>query len=127
MRRLVVVMALAVFALSGAVTANAADPVNAATTIDRSTITLGDRITLSVIVNAEPGYLPDDPTIAHDLGYFEVVQTQQSQKVTRGSQIQFVYKYSITAWRLGDLVIPSISISWIGPNGETGTARSKPP
>jgi len=102
--------------------ARAADPVNAAATVDRTSITIGDRIQLTIVVNAEPGYLPSDPTIAHEIGSFEVVQTQQAQKVTRGSQIQFIYRYAITAWQVADLVIPPVSIAWIGPNGQTGTA-----
>ena len=123
MRRLVAAVAL-VLVLAAPATALAADPVTAAATVDRTSIHVGDRILLSIIVDAQPGYLPSDPTIAHDIGSFEVVQTQQAQKVTRGSQIQFIFKYSITAWRVADLVIPPISVSWIGPNGETGTART---
>ena len=123
MRRLAAAVAL-VLLLAAPATVLAADPVNAAATVDRTSIAIGDRIQLSVVVDAQPGYLPSDPTIAHDLGSFEVVQTQQAQKVTRGSQIQFIFKYSITAWRVADLVIPPISVSWVGPNGETGTART---
>lgn len=123
MKRLVALAAVAL-ALGGASQARAVDPVNAAATVDRSSITVGDRITLSVIVDAEPGYLPSDPTIAHQIGSFEVVQTQQAQKVTRGSQIQFIYKYSITAWSVGKFVLPPIPVTWIGPNGETGTAQT---
>lgn len=114
---------LAVAALLALATpARAADPVNAAATVDRTSITVGERIQLSIVVDAEPGYLPSDPTIAHDIGSFEVVQTQQAQKVTRGSKIQFIYRYAITAWQVADLVIPPISIAWIGPNGQTGIA-----
>ena len=127
MRALGVVTAVLLVALAVGIgplgaSARAADPVNAAATVDRTSITVGDRIQLSVIVDAEPGFLPSDPTIAHDLGSFEVVQTQQAQKQTRGSQIQFIYRYAITAWSVGDLVLPPISVTWVGPNGQTGTA-----
>ena len=125
MRRLVATLAIALLALaSGQSAARAADPVNAAATVDRTSISVGDRILLTVVVDALPGYLPSDPTIAHDIGSFEVVETRQAQKVTRGSQIQFIYKYSITAWRVGDFVLPSIAVTWVGPNGETGTANT---
>ncbi len=119
--RLAAALAIVLLAVA-AQPARAADPVNAATRVDRTSITIGERIQLSVIVDVEPGYLPSDPTIAHEIGSFEVVQTQQAQKVTRGSQIQFIYKYAITAWQVADLVIPPISVQWIGPNGKTGTA-----
>ena len=122
MRRLLVALAIVACAVAGAAPARAADPVNAAVTVDRTRITLGERIALAVLVDTEPGYLPSDPTVARQVGPFEVVQTQAAQKSTRGSQIRFTYRYSITAWTLGDLVLPSIVVAWIGPNGVTGTA-----
>ena len=102
----------------------AADPVNAAVTVDRATITVGDRIALAVIVDADPGYAVSDPTIARQVGSFEVVQTQAVQKTARGSQVRYVFRYAITAWTLGDLVLPSIAVPYIGPNGAPGTAQT---
>ena len=124
MRRLVLVIAVAAIALAITSPARAADPVNAAATVDRTTITVGDRIALSVVVDTEPGYLPSDPTIARQIGSFEVVQTQAAQKSTRGAQIRFTYRYSITAWTVGDLVLPSIAVTYVGPNGVSGTAQT---
>lgn len=105
-------------------TARAADPVNAAVSIDRATIAVGDRIALSVIVDADVGYLPSDPTIARQIGSFEVVQSRSVQRSNRGSQVRFIYRYSITAWVIGDLVLPSIAVPYVGPNGITGTAQT---
>jgi hypothetical protein len=122
MNRLLAALAVLAIALAGQTPALAVDPVNAGVTVDRTSISVGDRIALAIVVDAEPGYLPSDPTIARQIGSFEVVQTHQAQKVTRGSQIQFIYKYSITAWSVGNFVLPPISVTWIGPNGETGTA-----
>ena len=118
------VVAVAAMALAGSGLARAADPVNAAATIDRGTINVGDRIALMIIVDAEPGYLPSDPTIARQIGSFEVVQTQAAQKSTRGAQIRFIYRYAITAWTVGDLVLPSIAVTYVGPNGASGTAQT---
>ena len=124
MRSLAAVIVIPVLlAFSGGV-GRAADPVNAAVSIDRATITVGDRIALLVIVDADVGYLPSDPTIARQIGSFEVVQTQAVQRSNRGSQVRFVYRYSITAWTLGDLVLPSIAVPYVGPNGVTGTAQT---
>ena len=83
MRTLAVLAAIVGIALAGASVARAADPVNAAATVDRTSITVGDRIALAIIVDTEPGYLPSDPTIARQIGAFEVVQTQAVQKSTR--------------------------------------------
>jgi hypothetical protein len=123
-RRLVLTLMVVMLSTLGTRTASAADPVNAAVTIDRASISVGDRIALAVIVDAEPGYIPSDPTIARQIGSFEVVQIQAVQKSTRGTQIRFIYRYSITAWTLGDLVLPSIAVPYVGPNGISGTAQT---
>jgi len=120
----VVFIAIAAIAMASTSPARAADPVNAAATVDRTTITVGERISLSVIVDTELGYLPSDPTIARQIGSFEVVQTQAAQRSTRGAQIRFIYRYSITAWTVGDLVLPSIAVIYVGPNGVSGTAQT---
>ena len=110
--------------LLSASAAFAADPVNAAVTVDRARISVGDRIALAVIVDAEPGYLVSDPTIAREIGSFEVVQTQAVQKTTRGSQVRYIFRYAITAWTVGDLVLPSIAVPYLGPNGLSGTVQT---
>ncbi len=122
--RIAVAVALVVVITLAGSPARAADPVNAAATLDRTSITVGDRIALSVLVDAEPGYAVSDPTIARQIGEFEVVQTQTSQKSTRGSQVRFIYRYVLTAWRVGDLAVPSIEVAYVGPNGVAGSART---
>ncbi|MEK7863145.1 MAG: hypothetical protein AAB295_07780, partial [Chloroflexota bacterium] len=102
----------------------AADPVNAAVTLDRATIAVGDRIALHVIVDAEPGYSVNDPTIARQIGQLEVIQTQAVQRSSRGSMVRYTYRYVITAWIVGDLVLPSIAVPYTGPSGGTGAART---
>jgi len=122
MRHLLAVAALLV---ALARPAAAADPVNAAVQVDRTSINVGDRIALAVIVTADPGYIVNDPTIAREIGSFEVVQTQDVKKTVQGSQGRFTYRYQITAWTLGDLVLPSIAVPYVGPNGSTGTAQTE--
>ena len=47
------------------------------------------------------------------------------KKTVQGSQVRFTYRYQITAWTLGDLVLPSIAVPYVGPNGSTGTAQTE--
>ena len=117
-------LAVVMLMLALAGVARAADPVNAAVTLDRTTITVGDRIALAVVVDAEAGYAVTDPTIARNLGEFEVVQTQATLKQNRNGMNRYTYRYSITAWTTGDLVLPSIEIQWVGPNGANGSAHT---
>ncbi|HET7700526.1 MAG TPA: BatD family protein [Candidatus Limnocylindria bacterium] len=119
--RLTLIVALTLIAARSAA---AADPVSAAVTLDRSTITVGDRIAMSVIVDAEPGFAVSDPTLARQVGAFEVIQTQAVQRSSRGSVVRYTYRYVITAWSVGDLVLPPIDVAYLGPNGLIGAART---
>jgi len=119
-------MSLAILILAAVLPAQAraADPVNAAASVDRTRVAVGDRIALAVIVDAEVGYLVSEPTLARQVGPFEIVTTQAGQKTTRGSLVRWTYRYSITAWTVGDLVLPSIAVPFIGPDGAAGVANT---
>ena len=124
MRTLLTSIAVVTLALGSGGAVAAADPVNAAVKVDRTSMTVGDRIAMSVIVDADPGVVVSEPTIARQIGPFEVVRTQAVQKTTQGAQARYTYKYTITAWIVGDLVLPSIGVGWVGANGATGTAQT---
>ncbi len=122
MRRLAVALALA-FPLAVATVAAAADPVNAAATLDRATITVGDPAFLTVYADAEAGYQVADPTIAHTVGSLEVLEVLPSGRSTRpGGTQRWTFRYRITAWVVGDLDVPPIEIPYNGPSGVTGLA-----
>lgn len=128
MKRLVVALALS-FSLPVAVAdlAAAADPVNAAATLDRATITVGDPAFLTVYADAEAGYQVADPTIARTIGDLEVLEVLASGRSTRpGGMARWIFRYRITAWVVGDLTVPAIEIPYSGPNGVSGTAVTAP-
>jgi hypothetical protein len=124
--RLVLALTLALsIALAGAATA--ADPVNAAATLDRTTITVGDPAFLTVYADAETGYQVGDPTIAHTVGDLEVLEVLPSGRSTRpGGIARWTFRYRITGWVVGDLGVPPIEIPYSGPNGATGIAMTAP-
>ncbi|MEO8632465.1 MAG: hypothetical protein ABI466_03845 [Chloroflexota bacterium] len=111
--------------LAGA--AAAADPVIAAATLDRATITVGDPTVLTVYADAEAGHQVGDPTIAHTVGDLEVLETLPSARSTRpGGIARWTFRYRITAWIVGDLGVPPIEIPYSGPNGVNGVAMTAP-
>jgi len=124
--RLVVALALALsLAIAGA--AAAADPVNAAATVDRTTITIGDNAFLTVVADAEVGYQVSDPTLAHTVGDLEVLEVLPSGSSTRpGGITRWTFRYRVTAWVVGDVSVPPISIPYAGPNGATGVSLTAP-
>ncbi len=126
MKRLIVAL---VFSLPLAVASVAAgaDPVNAAATLDRATITVGDPAFLTVHADAEAGYQVGDPTIAHTVGDLEVLEVLPSGRSSRpGGIARWTFRYRVTAWVVGDLSLPPIEIPWSGPNGVTGVAVTVP-
>jgi hypothetical protein len=107
--------------------AAAADPVNAAATLDRTSITVGDPAFLTVYADAEVGYQVGDPSIAHTVGDLEVLETLPSGRSTRSGGIaRWTYRYRITAWVVGDQRVPPIAVPYRGPNGVTGVAATAP-
>lgn len=126
MKGFVVALALALpLALTGA--AAAAVPVNAAATLDRTTITVGEGAFLTVYADAEAGYLVGDPTIAHTIGDLEVLEVLPSGRSTRSGGIsRWTFRYRITGWVVGDLGLPPIAIPYSGPDGATGVAVTSP-
>ena len=126
MKRLVVALALSMPLVLAGVAA-AADPVNAAATLDRTTITVGDAAFLTVYADAEAGYVIGDPKIAHTLGDLEVLEVLPSGRATRAGGIaRWTFRYRVTGWAVGDLGVPPIEIPYSGPNGVTGFAVTSP-
>lgn len=124
MRLLAAAVVAALAVLGGAAPARAAEPVSAAVTLDRTSITVGDRVDLSVVVDAQPGYAVSDPTVARQIGDFEIVEDRASTKSTRPSGVRFTFRYVITAWTVGDHVLPPIEIAYVSPDGSSGVART---
>jgi hypothetical protein len=126
LKPLVVALAL-LMALALAGVAAAADPVNAAATLDRATITVGDPALLTVYADAEAGYLVGDPTIAHTLGDLEVLEVLPSGRSTRaGGAARWTFRYRVTGWVVGDIGVPPIEVPYSGPNGAKGIAVTAP-
>jgi hypothetical protein len=126
MRRLLVALALSLPLLVAGVAA-AADPVNAAAALDRTTITVGDNAFLTVYADADAGYQVSDPTIAHTVGDLEVLEVLPSGRSTRAGGIaRWTFRYRITGWTVGDLAVPPIAIPYSGPDGTTGVALTAP-
>jgi hypothetical protein len=124
--RLLVALVLS-FPVGLAGVAAAADPVNAAATLDRTTITVGDPAFLTVYADADVGYQVGDPSIAHTVGDLEVLETLASGRSTRSGGIaRWTFRYRITAWVVGDLRVPPIAVPYRGPSGVTGVAATAP-
>jgi hypothetical protein len=119
--RVLALAALLLIALGSV--AHADDPVSAAASIDKRGITIGDPITLTLVVEMDAGHQITDSGVRRQMDEFEVLQTLPPQltKIADG-RTRYTFGYKITAFRVGNLVLPPIHVGYQGPAGETGIA-----
>lgn len=98
-------------------------PVNVAATVDKRGITIGDPITLALVVEVDPGYKITDSGVGRTMDEFEVLEAIPPQ-VTRiaNGRTRYTFRYKVTAFRVGDLVFPEIHVAYQSPTGEPGVA-----
>jgi len=98
-------------------------PVNVAASVDRRGITIGDPIGLVLVVETDPGYHITDSGVGRIMDEFEVLEAIPPQ-VTRiaNNRTRYTFRYRITAFRVGDLVFPPISVAYQSPAGAPGVA-----
>jgi oxygen tolerance protein BatD len=116
------VLALAaLFMLALGSIAAADGPVSVAVTVDKRGITIGDPITLTVVVEVDAGYQITDSGVGRAMDEFEVLDATPAQ-VTRiaNGRTRYTFRYRITAFRVGDLVFPQINVAYQSPAGEPG-------
>jgi len=98
-------------------------PVNVADSVDKHGITIGDPIGLVLVVETDPGYRITDSGVGRIMDEFEVLEAIPPQ-VTRVSndRTRYTFRYRMTAFRVGDLVFPPISVAYQSPAGVPGVA-----
>lgn len=96
-------------------------------TVDRSTITIGDRVvyTLEIVCDASIELLPLN--LGANLGAFEV-KDYKTYPEKKGKQGQVVNKseYIITTFTTGEYVIPPLEIGYLTPDSVEHSIKSEP-
>jgi hypothetical protein len=95
-------------------------------TVDKSTITIGDRITYTLMVEADPQVKIEKLPYGANLGFFEVkdYKTYEPQKTKEG-RIIIKSEYIITTFTTGDYVIPPLPIIYFDPLGKREQINSE--
>ena len=110
-------------ALGGA--ASADGPVTVSSTVDREVITIGDPVVLAVTVELAQGWTVADPGVPRALGGFEVLETEPAQQTRlNGGLTRLVFRYRLSAYRVGEQALPPVDVSFTGPDGASGTAST---
>lgn len=123
MRTLILSVAL-LLALAGPATADG--PVTVSSTVDRDAITAGDPVVLAVTVELAPGWTVADPGVPRALGEFEILETEPAQQTRlNGGGSRLVFRYRVSAYRVGEQALPPIEVSFTGPSGDKGTVTTR--
>ncbi len=123
MRTLILSVAL-LLALAGPATADG--PVTVSSTVDRDAITVGDPVVLAVTVELAPGWTVADPGVPRALGEFEILETEPAQQTRlNGGGSRLVFRYRVSAYRVGEQALPPIEVSFTGPSGDKGTVTTR--
>jgi hypothetical protein len=105
--------------------AAADEPVSAVATVDKRGITIGDPITLALVVESDPGYRITDSGVGRTMDEFEVLEATAPQ-VTKAAngRTRYTFRYRVTAFRVGDLIFPQINVAYRSSAGLSGTVST---
>jgi hypothetical protein len=119
--RVLLIAGLVLLAFGSAAAADG--PVSVAATVDKRGITIGDPITLSLVVEVDPGYKVTDSGVGRTMAEFEVLEASPPQ-VTKiaNNRTRYTFRYRITAYRVGNLVFPQVNVAYQSPAGEPGVS-----
>ena len=115
----------ALLILASAVAA-AATPVRATSFVERDSITIGDPLLFTLVVDTDSGYRVVDPGVVGGTGGFELRETLRPELQELGAGgTRHIFRYRITAFSLGDHTIPPIDVTYQDPAGGRGVARTE--
>ncbi|MGB5106651.1 MAG: BatD family protein [Candidatus Zixiibacteriota bacterium] len=99
-------------------TAVAQDRISVESTVDKQSITIGDRIKYTVKITADTSLIVDSLTVGTNLGMFEVKDyTPRAIDIKDGMKIS-TESFEITTFTTGDYQIPPITIKYSTATGE---------
>jgi len=90
------------------------------TEVDTTLVTVGDVVTMTVSVEHEAGTTVIWPD-SIDLAPFEVLDARTRPAETDGDRARSTAVFSLAAFELGELVIPSFDVSVVAPDGSAET------
>jgi hypothetical protein len=100
-------------------------PVAVRATVDRDQVTVGDRITLTVVVEHDEGLAPALLQEASAFGAFEVLGAEPPQeRPLDGGRRETVLVFTVAAFGTGDLEIPAIVVPYTDAAGNPGMATA---
>lgn len=104
----------------------AQDKISVESTIDKQTITIGDRITYTVKIASDTALVVDSLTVGTNLGSFEVKDYKPRQSSVKSGTRTTTESFEITTFTTGDYTIPPVTIRYRTPSGEVKSISTDP-
>ena len=103
-----------------------AEVVDIQSKVDKTTITIGDRVEYEVMLNYDDGVEIEPSIIAGNLGEFEIkdYKIEEPEKLKSGKWASKA-TYTITTFTTGEFIIPAIEIKYKGLDGNENTVSSE--
>jgi hypothetical protein len=105
---------------------SAQDRISVESTIDKQSITIGDRVVYSVKITADTSLIIDSLAVGSNLGMFEVKDYTPRKAETRDGMRISIEAFEITTFTTGDYQIPPITIRYLTPSGESKSITTDP-
>lgn len=96
----------------------AQDKITVESTVDKQSITIGDRIKYTVKVTADPALIVDSLSVGTNLGMFEVKDYTPRTTATKDGMKVSTESFEITTFTTGDYQIPPITIKYSTATGD---------
>lgn len=102
------------------------DRISVESKLDKQSITVGDRVTYTVIITADTTLTVDSLAIGSNLGAFEIKDfTPRESQLAEGLRI-YKQSYEITTFTTGEYQIPPLEINYQTVSGEEKTIKTDP-
>src|SRR5438045_2009613 len=109
-----VLIVTAAFAVA---TARAASVEVVTTSISPASATVGDRITLTIVIEHDNGIAIDAPRFGADFGGLEPTAVAAPSADQQGAHTRTTIGYTLVAFKPGDYTIPPMQIGWRATDG----------
>ncbi len=107
-------------------TALAQDRISVESTIDKQSITIGDRVIYTVKISSDTALVVDSLTVGSNLGMFEIKDYTPRQVESAGGLRISTESFEITTFTTGDYQIPPITIRYLTPAGDAKSLTTDP-
>ena len=91
-------------------------PIKIDAQVDKSGVTIGDKITFTITIIADPDITSHPPDFNSHFKGFEIIDNGIKNSKKEGTQIRTAIWYRLRADEIGEFIIPSVPITFSAPD-----------